>query len=343
MAEFTVAASVVRGLLEFAVSRGASEAALAKRSGIDPCDLEDPDRRIASPNYVALMKAGQALSGDPALALHFAEAINLSRMSIVGLLGQASQTLLESFKQTQRYGQLVTDMGAKGRFTLGPVDGGLWGVDHRPNPNTFPEHTETTFGFMVCGARIVGPSRWLKEVHVTHKAPSYRKEYERIFEAPVTFESHWNALRIDPLFLTHPVNVQPRYVFGILSQHADDLLKSLESSKTMRGRVESLLMPVLHTGDASMAGVAAKLGLSRPTLSRRLKAEGVTFEKVLDDLRRMLALHYLSGKRVSVNEVAFLVGFSDATAFSRAFKRWTGTSPRGIRAEPESTAGSYLV
>ena len=78
--------------------------------------------------------------------------------------------------------------------------------------------------------------------------------------------------------------------------------------------------------------IARKLGLSRQTLFRKLKAEGVTFEKVLDELRHKLALHYLSGKKASVNETAYLVGFSDPAAFSRAFTRWTGSIPRLMRA-----------
>jgi AraC-like DNA-binding protein len=76
-----------------------------------------------------------------------------------------------------------------------------------------------------------------------------------------------------------------------------------------------------------MDTMAGKLGLSHPSLYRALKAEGVTFETVLDDLRHRMALHYLAGEKVSVNETAYLVGFSDPTAFSRAFKRWTGRSP----------------
>ena len=91
-------------------------------------------------------------------------------------------------------------------------------------------------------------------------------------------------------------------------------------------------MPILHTGDASMDIIASRMGLSRQTLFRKLKAEGVTFEKVLDELRHKLALDYLNGKKVSVNETAYLVGFSESAAFSRAFKRWTGSSPRAMRA-----------
>ena len=100
---------------------------------------------------------------------------------------------------------------------------------------------------------------------------------------------------------------------------------------TVRARVESLIMPTLHTGDANMQTIAAMMGVGAKTLFRQLKAEGVTFEKVLDDLRRRLALDYLAGKKVSVNETAYLVGFSDAATFSRAFKRWTGTAPSAIR------------
>jgi AraC-like DNA-binding protein len=97
-------------------------------------------------------------------------------------------------------------------------------------------------------------------------------------------------------------------------------------------------MPILHTGDANMDAVATRIGLSRRTLQRRLGDEDTTFEKVLDALRHQLAQHYLDGKKVSVNETAYLVGFSDPAAFSRAFKRWTGTTPRGAKHSAGTTS-----
>lgn len=124
----------------------------------------------------------------------------------------------------------------------------------------------------------------------------------------------------------------PRYAFGILSARAQTLLESLERSQSMRTKVESLLIPMLHTGEVSIDLVAGKMDMSRQTLFRKLKAEGVTFEQALDELRHQMALHYLGGKKVSVNQTAYLVGFSDPTAFSRAFKRWTGMSPSAMRA-----------
>ncbi len=91
-------------------------------------------------------------------------------------------------------------------------------------------------------------------------------------------------------------------------------------------------MPILHTGDANIDTIASKMGLNSHTLFLLLKAEDATFEKVLDDLRHKMALDYMNGKKVSVDETAYLVGFSDAAAFSRAFKRWTGLSPSKFRA-----------
>ncbi|WP_296450905.1 AraC family transcriptional regulator [Phenylobacterium sp.] len=332
--QLTIEAGIARGLLKFAVARGASPAALAGRAGLDPADLDDPDRRVPFERYVVLMRAAKALTGDPALALHYAEHVDFSEISVVGLLTLASETMLEAFAQMNRYGRLAVEVegvGAGDRFEVTRERDGLWVTDRRQNPNAFPELTETTFGRMAWGPRQFGKTPFVLEAQVTHDDPGYGAEYARIFGAPVTFGAARNALRIDPAWSSHRVAAMPRYVFGVLSERADGLLKTLEAAKSTRGRVESLLMPRLHTGEACMDAVARRMGVSRQTLFRRLKAEGVTFEGLLDDLRRRLSEHYLSGRKVSVNETAYLVGFSDPAAFSRAFKRWTGLSPREWR------------
>ena len=334
MPDLTVGAGFARGLMGFSVSRGADRAVLLERSAIDPQALLDQDARLPFSSYVALMRAAKALTGDPALALHYGEAVDIAEVSIIGLLGQASETMLEAFAQLNRYVRLIveTDNGGQAdrfRFTL--ERGGLWMVDNRRGAETFPELTESAFAQLVCSARRASGVLVVKAVHVTYPDPGYAAEYERIFQAPVVFGSDWNALQIDPKLPDAPVAILPRYVFGVLSEHAEALLKSLETSKSVRGQVESLLMPILHTGEAGIERIAGKMGLSRQTLFRRLKAEGVTFERILDDLRRRLALNYLEGAKVSVNETAYLVGFSDPAAFSRAFKRWTGMSPKAAR------------
>ncbi len=196
------------------------------------------------------------------------------------------------------------------------------------NPNAFPELTETSFAQLVCWCRSLGQTAIWKAARFSYPAPPYRSEYDRILQIPLTFDSGSNAMQVEPALLNDPIASLPGYVFESLIERADQLLHSIENATTMRGRVENALLPILHTGDISMDAIAAGLDMSRQTLARRLKSENTTFERVLDELRHRMALKYLDGKRVSVNETAYLVGFSDPTAFSRAFKRWTGTSPR---------------
>ena len=90
-------------------------------------------------------------------------------------------------------------------------------------------------------------------------------------------------------------------------------------------------MPGLHKGEASIDAIASELGMSRATLYRRLKQEGTTFAEVADELRCRMASDYLSARKVSVNEAAYLVGFSEASSFVRAFRRWTGQTPTEYR------------
>jgi AraC-like DNA-binding protein len=332
MAELTVGAGLPRGLVTIAVAKGADANDLLRRSGISQADLDDQDNRIPMANYIALMRAARTLTGEPALALHYGEEVDLSELSITGLIMNASETMGDAFAQMNRFGRLAIEYDGGGdRFAMKMDVRGVWLVDTRANPNDFPELTEVTFARMVCSPRRFVPRPHVLEVHVTHPAPSYRAEYDRIFRCPVVFDAEWNALRMDPETPKFRVALQPRYVFGVLGERAEMLLKELEQSRTTRGRVESLLMPILHTGDIGMDVIAARMAVSRQTLFRRLKAEDITFEKLLDDLRHRLAKDYLSGRKASVNETGYLVGFSDPAAFSRAFKRWTGKSPRDFR------------
>jgi AraC-like DNA-binding protein len=331
MPEPTVAAGLVRGLMEFAVFTGASYQVLAERCRIEPANLQDPDNRIPFAKYAELMRAGQELCNDPALALHFGES-TFAHTGIGCVISGFAETGADSFALFNRYSRLNVEVDRGDRFVLSPSAGQLWMVDTRENPNDFPELTELTFACLVCASRqALGEKQFIKAVHMTHAEPAYRAEYDRIFQMPVIFNSDKNALLTDDAWLAHRNPPSSPYVLGVLSAHGEALLEDLESSKSTRGSVERLLIPILHTGDASVDLIAGKLGLSRQTLFRKLKAEDTTFEKVLDELRRKLALNYLSGEKTSVNETACLLGFSDPAAFSRAFKRWTGGSPRRMQ------------
>jgi AraC-like DNA-binding protein len=341
MGDLTIAAGPVRALFEFAVSRGADREILTERSGIHPSDLLDRDRRIPFARYVALMRAGQELCRDPALALHFGESVPVSEISLAHMVGASSETMAEGLALINRYAPLTVEVDGVGtgdRFVFERGNGQVWIIDTRGNPNEFPELTESAFARMVCtGRRFMGDPSALKAVHVTHAEPSYRAEYDRIFRVPVIFGSHRNALLTDDSWMARKPPSASRPILDVLSAHSEALLEKLESSKSTRGRVESLLMASLGNGGATMTAIASQLGLSRQSLFRRLRAEGVTFEAVLDGLRHKLALQYLNGEDLPVKEAAFRLGFSEPASFSRAFKRWTGTSPAAARRKKPSS------
>jgi AraC-like DNA-binding protein len=352
----TVAAGYPKALLDFAVSRGADRQLLIERSHIRLDDLKDQDNRIPLANYMALLKAGIELCNEPALSLLFGEAVKLQDISIVGLIGVAFDNVESVRRQVNRYVPLALDAddgGTADATEFVRENGDVWmkftGQVYLDNPLL----TESGIARGVCGARALQTSlsasmpslanlQFPKAIRFTHAEPSYRAEYDRVFGVPLFFDSHMNALQVDEAFLNLKLPRTNPYLSEVLSARADELLKCLEMSKTTRGRVENLLIPILHTGEASMDMIAVKLGLSRQTLFRKLKAEGITFAKVLDELRHQLALHYLNGKKVSVNETAYLVGFSEPAAFSRAFKRWTGSSPRMARLNQTEHDAGFL-
>lgn len=337
MSEPTVSAGYAKALLDFAVGRGADEAILLYRAGIAAEALADQDNRLPFARYVTLMRAATEMTGNPALALEFGAESDFRKWSVVGLIAHASATMLEAAAQLNRYGGLVVEVDVAGggpRFNQIMKDGELWMIDCRNDPNAFPELTESTWSRFICSSRQNFPhATFALAAHVTHPAPPHREAYERLWQVPVTFASAWNAIKVHSAWPMLKIDGGDRYVFGVFAEKADALLRELQASKTERGRVENLLLPVLHTGEISMEAVAVKMGVSRQTLYRNLKMEGVTFEQVLDRLRHRMALDYLQTRKVSVNETAYLVGFSDPAGFSRAFKRWTGVSPRDARTQ----------
>ena len=348
----TVALSIVRAWVDFAVARGVSKKVLLERCELDIWEptrapertrkqVSDPllqlERRVPFAQYLALIRAARELCAQPALALHFGESLDCVEYSLVSMLSRACATVQEALVQRNRYGRLMGDIEHTGtdRFELKHWGDKVWLIDTRANPNQCPELTESNFAQFAFRIRQMRQKPLLQAVHFSHPEPAYRAEYDRIFQVPLTFDSGQNAMLIDASWLHYKIALFPSYVFGILSVHAQAMLDELDRVKTMRGQVEKLLMPILHTGNTSMDSTAASLALSRQTLFRKLKLEGVTYEKILDELRHKLALNYLSGKKVSVNETAYLLGFADPAPFSRAFKRWTGCSPGRWANNPE--------
>ena len=327
----TVGAGYARSLYDFAVASGAPPAARDAALGEASAALSNPETRIETARFCALMAAAKAATGDPALALRFGAQSSFPDMSVVGLIAHASSTMAEAFEQTSRYARLVVDVdskGATGRFAIVERDGATWLEDRRLNPNDFIELTESTFARFIWNTRrYQGDVPFAISVSVTHPAPAHAPAYSEIYGVPVTFEADWNAIEIHRSWLDIELGNANRYVFGLFSDRAQALMQALQASTTLQGRIEAAMLPKLHTGTTTMTWAARELGMSRSVLYRALRAEGLTFERLLDGLRHRLARDYLASRKLSVNETAYLVGFSDPAAFSRAYKRWTGFSP----------------
>lgn len=334
----TVGAGYAKALFDFAVSRGVRASTLTSRIGVNGEQLKDPDGRIAFAHYVALLRCAKELSGDPAFALHFGAATRVAELSIVGLIGATSDTLAEAFVQTNRYARLALDVaGPSDRMRLIRSGSDAWIVIDFPKSVLHPEVLESAFARMVSTGADTGPNRFVKAVHFTFPPPLYREVYERIFQVDVVFDSDRNAILTDAAWMVQPGPMKSKYVFGILCERGDQLIKELEQAGTFRSKIEELVLPQLHKGAPTMSSAAASLGISRSTLFRRLRNEDLTFGGLVDDLRRRVALEYLAGDRVTVSETAYLTGFSETAAFSRAFRRWTGLSPGRFKATRAKT------
>lgn len=333
MSQPTMAAGFAAAFLDYAVQRGAPRAPLLAAAGLAPDDLADQDARIPVAAYEALIGAAIAATGDTALLLRHTFESRLEAISVVGQIVHSARSLPHSIEQLNRYLRLmaeVTTLGARDRFELLREGDAVWIVDHLAVTGPGSLALEASFARFISEFRRSFPDTpFALELEVTYPPPPHAAEYPDLFRVPVRFEAARNALRIDPAWLGPDSEFEPghAYSFGIFTRHADGLLDALGRSERLRDRIEAAILPELHKGSLSMDALARELGMSRQTLYRRLREEGVTFAEIHDDLRRRMALDYLAARKVSVNETAYLLGFSEASSFVRAFRRWTGQSP----------------
>ncbi|SEV87912.1 transcriptional regulator, AraC family [Cognatiyoonia koreensis] len=333
MTEQTMAAGFAAAFADYACERGAKRDVLLDQSGLTQDDLSDQDNRIPVAAYHALIGAAIQQTGDTALLLRHTLESRLETMSVVGQIVHTSASLGHSIEQLNRYLHLMSDvnlLAATDRFELLHTDSGLWIVDHLVVPPEDYLGVEGSFARFISEFRQSFPDSTFEiGMEVTYPPPPHVDQYPDLFRVPVQFNASRNALQIDPIWDSPETEFEPgnAYAFGVFTRHADEMLAKLQADKTIRSQIEAQILPKLHEGTISMDKVAKDIAMSRQTLYRRLKDEGITFAEVHDDLRQRMAMEYLGGQKVTVNETAYLLGFSEASSFVRAFKRWTGLSP----------------
>ncbi len=298
--------------------------------GVDPASLVDPETRVPHRVAIALWELAIVRTGDDALGLHVAEATDIGVFDVQSYAFVNSPTLAAGLERVARYQRLNHDVAR----VVVDREGDLAIVGHRlpggpPVPRAVAEFVLAT---MVILARTATRGAIeIREVRFAHREPADTSEHRRIFAAPLSFSVGENAIVMPAAALELELDRADARLLGVLDRHARDLLQRLPQTKSFVDRVRSVLAAELQGGNPSAEHVAEVLHMSVRTLARRLTDEGTSHKEVLDALRRELAMHHLEAGELAIGEVAFLLGFSQASAFHRAFRRWTGKTPTEVR------------
>jgi AraC-like DNA-binding protein len=186
----------------------------------------------------------------------------------------------------------------------------------------------------VAVGRTIRPLR----VEYEHPRPDYAKAYSAAFDCPVHFERGGNRLHYDRSTLKLPVASHDARLYQALLFFLEDKLKSRKQDDDLLGKLRHLVATSLHAGLPQLVDVARQLGLSERTLQRRLAEQGIVFNELVDGTRKAIALEYLRDRRYRLTDIAQIVGYSEASSFTRACRRWTDKSPTELRRQRPATA-----
>lgn len=315
-------ATILRAL----AARGIDGAPLAQRAGIDPQAL-GPEARVPRAALNRLWALAVEATGDPAFGL---EAVRYTAQTTFHALGYAvlaSLTLKEALERMVRYRRLIGDV-----LELRLVDAGdryRFEIEVSAQSGVPYQAVDAIAAMWVRQARQLHAPRPCEPLAVrfARPAPADLRPYRRTFGVAVAFDAAVNALEYAR------ADVEDRLPTGNaeLARSNDEVLvrylARLEQSR-LSSRVQQALLDALPAGAPAKTAIARSLGMSARNLQRHLAEEGTSFKALLTDARVSLARTYVAEGRLSVTEIAFVLGFADTSTFSRAFKRWTGVAPR---------------
>ena len=270
-----------------------------------------------------------AITQDADIGLHAAEAVEPGDFDVVEYAARSGETVGEAVDVVNRYIGLLRE-GANFHLAQdGPTC--RWNLDMAARfPRAINDWTVAIY--VIMARRLTGTDWRPLEVHLMHDEPSDTREYSRILGAPVKFGQAHNALVFDRSWLDTPIVEADQRLHGLMRRYAGELLQQRPRTEGFVDRVRAAMAESLRAGHVSTLRVAKRLHLSERTLRRRLQEEGTNFKTTLEGVRRELALNYLQYQHeLSIAEIAFMLGFSQTPAFSRAFKRWLGCSPNEYR------------
>jgi AraC-like DNA-binding protein len=321
----------LRPVISGLVTLGYDPAPFLLTQGVDRDVLLEPDATVPMSACVGLLADGVRATGDDNLGLHIAERAELGSFDVHFYAMVSSPTLGAGFERLCRYQRLIHETSQVRLETSG--DRAV--LSHRlAGGMAAPRQTaELLLGSWTRTGRVATGTAWSPvEVRFAHREPRGSHQHERFFGAPVRFAAGENALVLPEALLDLPCRRTDSSLLSLLDRYATDRLGEARAA-TFADRARAALSEALQAGNVTAHGLAVRLEVSVRTLHRTLVAEGTSYRRLLDQLRLDIATRHLRDDRVSVAEVAFLLGFSELSAFHRAFKRWTGRTPVAFRAE----------
>jgi AraC-like DNA-binding protein len=329
MVEPTVGTPYIRHLLATAQSLGVDVPRAMRFGGIVAEQLDDPDARIALQSHHRLWRHLSSEVGRETLGFAAGRRFQPEALGVAGHVVSLCNTGVEAIATFARYRSLIGDDQIVPHIQAGATH---VEVRYAAVDPVFAEHAHSGESGMVSLLILATAMSGIRcapvEVWFQHKRPADLRPYEEFFPCRLRFE-----MPLRRLLLPRDVG-EVRWaradgaLYRYLTRHADALVERLRPDRSVADRVRDHLLQVLAKGQPQQDLVARALGMSTRTLQRYLRREGVSFAEILDDVRHQLALAYLRERTVSVGDVAFLLGYAEPSAFFRAFRRWTGTTPR---------------
>lgn len=327
---FTIAAGWVRRFYQSLIEWGVSEEKLHNISKLRLKDLKDADDRIPFQKYMNLGRMAPELTNTPEIGLILGRKARFQDIGIVFQLGLNCGTVRESLLQAVRYSNLGNEVSAaifeeSGKFAE-------W-AEHCINSRYL---CVPLIEFECCQKLeilrfVLGEDFRPVRTKFQYEPPAYADKYSQVFQSPVLFEQERSGIVFKKEFLNIPnPNPQP-YVKEILSRHAEKLIIELDQSRLFQDKVRRIIIRHLDSGEANLETICSELNLSSRTVYRKLREENISYKALLSDIKKQLAQAYLKETSFTVTDISHLLGFSEASAFHRAFKRWFGANPSQYR------------
>jgi AraC-like DNA-binding protein len=238
----------------------------------------------------------------------------------------------QAIRKNFQYHNLVTDIIRPGIKVEGSLVYLTWEMGH---PSLAPDRhlSESVLALFVSMLRyLTGDQFKLKEVRFAHMSPENIAEHERIFQAPLVFGQKRNEIVFSRSYLNNAILLANQKTMEDMEQLVQKVLHRVYKQNSWNQKVAQILFEaLLEEQDTDIEAVAGHLAMTTRTLQLKLKEEGTTFRKLLEEVRKEIAIGYLKEGNDSICEIALLLGFADQSAFHHAFKRWTGQTPGEYR------------